>query len=213
MSYSLSMLVAIVIHIGSFLGIAAFSSAQSKVVLPSQRVVSAAQIIHVTSVKSSTSAPKPKSKAKILEKVPSEKTIPIPSQEQEKEPELAQKENESENEDVPSSSFETARAGEHDAADAIPTIEGSAANYRHNPNPNYPQLSVRMREEGKVFVKALVNKDGKVERCELMKSSGFERLDKSALDAVKQWLFIAQQRNGEAIASWVIVPVNFKLKT
>ncbi len=70
-----------------------------------------------------------------------------------------------------------------------------------------------MGEEGKVLLKVLVNENGKVVEAGVMESSGYERLDASAMEAVRRWEFVAQERNGKVVASWVIVPVNFTLNS
>ncbi|MBC7532066.1 MAG: energy transducer TonB [Oligoflexus sp.] len=84
--------------------------------------------------------------------------------------------------------------------------------YASNPEPQYPRMSRRFHEEGKVVLKVLISSDGKVLNLEVLHSSGFERLDSSALETVKSWIF---RLGAEKLAdeSWVIVPVNFKLNT
>ena len=59
---------------------------------------------------------------------------------------------------------------------------------------------------------SLVNEDGSVERLKLAQSSGYERLDQSALDAVRRWKFVPAKQGERAIAAWVMVPVVFNLK-
>jgi len=46
---------------------------------------------------------------------------------------------------------------------------------------------------------------------ELKSTSGSERLDQAALDAVRQWRFVPAKRGSEAIAAWVVVPISFSL--
>jgi protein TonB len=85
------------------------------------------------------------------------------------------------------------------------------ADYLANPKPPYPALSRRLGEEGVVRLKVFVNPDGSVSRLEIAKSSGFSRLDDSALKTVPNWKFVPAQQAGKAISAWVIVPIAFNL--
>lgn len=85
------------------------------------------------------------------------------------------------------------------------------AAYLQNPKPNYPALSRRLGEEGKVMLKVRVSSEGKPLNVDLEKSSGFERLDNSARQAVLGWRFVPAKRGDEAIEATVIVPVSFRL--
>lgn len=86
------------------------------------------------------------------------------------------------------------------------------ADYLNNPAPPYPPLSRRLREEGKVTLKVLVSAAGLPERIELARSSGSERLDRAAEDAVRRWKFVAARQGEQSIESWVLVPIIFKLQ-
>lgn len=87
------------------------------------------------------------------------------------------------------------------------------AAYLANPPPIYPVLSRRMGEEGKVMLRVHVEPDGRPSQVELRSSSGFPRLDDAALRAVRGWRFVPARRGDEAVAAWVLVPINFTLKT
>ena len=54
--------------------------------------------------------------------------------------------------------------------------------------PDYPSFSRKRREEGTVKIIITIEKGG-VTKAEVESSSGYERLDASALRAVKQWRF------------------------
>ena len=69
-----------------------------------------------------------------------------------------------------------------------------------------------MGEQGKVMLRVLVNADGLPEQIEIKESSGFERLDKAAINAVQRWRFVPGKRGGVPEAMWNIVPVNFVLE-
>lgn len=85
--------------------------------------------------------------------------------------------------------------------------------YLNNPKPQYPPMSRRIGEEGRVLFKVLVNANGDPETVEVTSSSGSERLDNAAWVAVKQWRFVPAKRNNEAISAYVMVPISFSLDT
>ena len=94
------------------------------------------------------------------------------------------------------------------AAPAEPQVI-SSVEYLRNPAPPYPPLAKRMGEQGKVTLRVLVNAQGKPEKIEIAKSSGFARLDDTAREAVRDWLFKPYTVNGRAEAFIVLVPLNF----
>jgi TonB family protein len=87
-----------------------------------------------------------------------------------------------------------------------------SAAYLQNPVPAYPSLSKRLGEEGKVILNVYINKEGEVKEINIAKSSGFERLDKSAVKTVKKWHFIAAKKGDKFVASEVQIPINFVLE-
>ena len=88
------------------------------------------------------------------------------------------------------------------------------ADYLNNPKPPYPALSKRLGEEGMVRLNILVNPDGSVAQLELLESSGHPRLDRSAMDAVQSsWKFEPARQDGKPVAAWVIVPIQFTLRS
>lgn len=96
---------------------------------------------------------------------------------------------------------------------APPPTPPNAADYLNNPKPPYPGLSKKLKEQGTVQLRALINPDGSVAKLELLKSSGYERLDSSAFNTVKNsWKFEPARQNGQPVAEWVNFPVNFTLK-
>ncbi|TXT37792.1 MAG: periplasmic protein TonB [Comamonadaceae bacterium] len=99
-------------------------------------------------------------------------------------------------------------------APVSPQIElpSSDADYLHNPSPNYPALSRRMREQGRVVVRVLIGVDGLAQKAEIRQSSGFERLDEAALKTVKNWRYVPGKRAGVVEAMWFSVPINYVLE-
>jgi protein TonB len=86
----------------------------------------------------------------------------------------------------------------------------SSADYLHNPKPLYPRLSERRNEQGTVILHVLVGADGRVREVGVKSSSGFERLDQAAREAVLDWTFVPGKRNGAAVEMAVDVPIRFK---
>ncbi len=86
------------------------------------------------------------------------------------------------------------------------------ADYLQNPAPRYPPLARRMRQQGKVLLRVLVNAGGTAAKIEVRQSSGSEMLDEAALDAVKRWRFVPARQGSDPVAAWVIVPITFTLQ-
>jgi protein TonB len=83
------------------------------------------------------------------------------------------------------------------------------ADYLENPSPHYPPTSRRLGETGRVLLRVFVSADGRAERVEVRTSSGFERLDDAAREAVARWRFVPAHRGEERVAAWVQVPIVF----
>lgn len=83
--------------------------------------------------------------------------------------------------------------------------------YLNNPAPAYPPLARRAKEQGRVVLRVLVSTAGTAQDVEVRTSSGFERLDRAAIDAVRRWRFVPARRGAETIAAWALVPVLFQL--
>ncbi|MDM7941333.1 MAG: energy transducer TonB [Hydrogenophaga sp.] len=100
------------------------------------------------------------------------------------------------------------------APPAPPRIDlpSSSADYLNNPRPPYPPLSRRLGEQGQVVVRVFIEVDGTASRAELRRSSGFERLDQTALQTVLRWRYVPGKRAGVAEAMWFNVPINFVLE-
>lgn len=87
------------------------------------------------------------------------------------------------------------------------------ADYLQNPAPAYPPVSRRLGEQGQVMLRVLVDSNGLPEKIEVQLASGFERLDRAAIDTVAQWRFVPARQGDTAIPGWVLIPIKFALKT
>jgi len=83
--------------------------------------------------------------------------------------------------------------------------------YLQNPQPEYPRMSKRLGEEGRVLLHVIVDTQGNPTEVTLKKTSGHERLDGAAIEAVKGWRFIPAMKNSVALIAAVDVPVKFSL--
>lgn len=86
------------------------------------------------------------------------------------------------------------------------------ADYLDNPAPAYPPLSRRMGEQGRVVLRVMVDASGLPSSVEIRTSSGSERLDQAALEAVKRWKFVPARQGERAVPAQVLVPISFNLK-
>lgn len=84
-------------------------------------------------------------------------------------------------------------------------------NYLRNPAPRYPETSRKNGEEGLVLLRVEVGPSGRPTSVELDAGSGFERLDRAAIDAVKRWIFEPARLGPLPVASTVKVPIRFRL--
>lgn len=83
--------------------------------------------------------------------------------------------------------------------------------YLNNPQPDYPSMSRRLGEEGRVLMKVLVSGNGTAKSVDIEESSGSERLDTAAVNAVRKWRFIPARKNNQPLDAFVLVPMKFSL--
>jgi periplasmic protein TonB len=90
---------------------------------------------------------------------------------------------------------------------APPLVEG--IDYVRAPAPVYPRESTRKRERGTVLLRVLVDALGHPSQIQVERSSGFDRLDNAARDAVAKALFRPHEVNGVAQPAQVLIPIEF----
>ncbi len=76
--------------------------------------------------------------------------------------------------------------------------------------PDYPEAAKKAGIEGKVFVKALIDKDGNPKKAIVIKSDA-EIFNQSAVDATMKSKFTPAVNMGEKIAVWIVLPYRFSL--
>jgi len=93
----------------------------------------------------------------------------------------------------------------------IPIVENATFKGKRTP-PVYPKRALMLKQEGVVFLKALIGINGDIKDIKIITSSGYTILDKSAIDAVRKWEFEPTHIDGKPSLSWVKVPVEFVIK-
>lgn len=64
---------------------------------------------------------------------------------------------------------------------------------------------------GEVVLRVHVEVDGFPHRVEIERSSGSRVLDRAAVDAARRWRFEAALRDGEPVASELLIPIDFRM--
>jgi protein TonB len=77
--------------------------------------------------------------------------------------------------------------------------------------PVYPVESRRRREQGTVRLRVIITPEGRVKEVAVASSSGFDRLDQAALDAVRHWRFRPGTQAGLAVEAVGFLSIPFKL--
>jgi protein TonB len=78
--------------------------------------------------------------------------------------------------------------------------------------PNYPASARRLGVQGTTLLRVHVLADGHIGDVLVEQSAGHPDLDDAATEAVKRWRFDPARRGKEAVAMWVLLPVEFKLR-
>ncbi|MBP6563591.1 MAG: energy transducer TonB, partial [Neisseriaceae bacterium] len=90
-----------------------------------------------------------------------------------------------------------------------PTHSGGHLN---NPQPPYPTQSLEAEEEGSVGLRVKVEANGRPSNVELAKSSGYPRLDRSALKTVREkYRFTPATQNGQPIPYTYTFSIRFNI--
>lgn len=87
----------------------------------------------------------------------------------------------------------------------------STVEYVREPIPRYPPQSRRLREEGLVILRVLIDEQGQACNIEIETSSGYARLDHAAKEAVTRAAFRPYLEDGEPRRALVLIPIEFSL--
>jgi len=75
----------------------------------------------------------------------------------------------------------------------------------------YPESAKLAGQEGRVLIKAFIDKEGNVTKTRVVRSSGFPELDQAAQEAVMKMKFEPARRGNVTEESTVGIPINFSL--
>jgi protein TonB len=87
----------------------------------------------------------------------------------------------------------------------------STVEYIREPAPRYPPQSRKLREQGLVMLKVLIDEKGVACSVEIESSSGYARLDHAAREAVTRAAFRPYVEDGEPRRALVLIPIEFYL--
>ncbi|MEO6958487.1 MAG: energy transducer TonB [Burkholderiaceae bacterium] len=92
-----------------------------------------------------------------------------------------------------------------------PRLIGTVDYLGSRPHPDYPRVSMRRGETGRVVVRVFISRQGLVEKATVRTSSGFSRLDESAVNAVRAARFKPYTENGVPYPAIADIPFDFVL--
>jgi protein TonB len=87
----------------------------------------------------------------------------------------------------------------------------STVEYVREPSPRYPPQSRRLREQGLVVLRVVIDERGEASSIEIETSSGHARLDDAARAAVLRAAFRPYVEDGEPRRALVLIPIEFAL--
>jgi len=91
-------------------------------------------------------------------------------------------------------------------------IPSSAVQYLEPPQLEYPRISSRLGEAGRVMVRVYIDEAGLPHQVQVSTSSGYPRLDAAAVSAVRRARFKPYTENGRPTAGWAFIPLAFDLE-
>jgi periplasmic protein TonB len=77
--------------------------------------------------------------------------------------------------------------------------------------PTYPSAPRRLGIQGTTVLRVHVMADGRIGAVLVEHSAGHPDLDQAAMEAVRRWRFEPARRGADAVAMWVLLPVEFRL--
>ncbi len=78
--------------------------------------------------------------------------------------------------------------------------------------PVYPQSARSRRQQGQVIVRVVISSVGQPISIDLQQTSGFDALDRAAIDAVRRAQFRPYAENGVPLDALVDIPFDFVLR-
>jgi periplasmic protein TonB len=87
----------------------------------------------------------------------------------------------------------------------------AAVEYVQQPAPRYPPQSRRLREQGLVVLRVLIDEAGNACSIDVETSSGHPRLDAAAREAIQHATFRPYMEDGAPRRALVLIPIEFSL--
>ncbi|HET7358777.1 MAG TPA: TonB family protein [Rhodanobacteraceae bacterium] len=85
--------------------------------------------------------------------------------------------------------------------------------YIEAPPPVYPMQARRLRLQGRVLLRVLVDAQGRPQQVLVQDSSGHRLLDRTAREQVlRYWRFRPAEVDGRRVRAWALIPVDFNLR-
>jgi TonB family protein len=97
----------------------------------------------------------------------------------------------------------------HDTGSGV--LQLTQVSLSHAPPPRYPDAARKDSKQGRVLLRVLVDEEGKSKIVEIYLSSGSRILDQAAAENVTRWSFSPARYGGTPTASWVKIPVDFRI--
>ena len=91
----------------------------------------------------------------------------------------------------------------------VPPVIDAAKNCK---KPSYPPASVRLGEKGTVLLRFLIDTDGRVKSSEVQSSSGHQRLDEAAREALSLCRFKPGISDGQPVEAWATLRYTWVLQ-
>jgi protein TonB len=91
----------------------------------------------------------------------------------------------------------------------VPPVIDAAKNCK---KPSYPAASVRLGEKGTVLLRFLIDTDGRVKSSEVQSSSGHQRLDEAAREALSLCRFKPGISDGQPVEAWATLRYTWVLQ-
>jgi protein TonB len=83
---------------------------------------------------------------------------------------------------------------------------------RKKPRPSYPSGARAFREQGSLVVSVVISTDGAVSEPRILEALPAPTMSYAALEAVRQWEFEPARLDGEPVAVYYTLTVNFSLR-
>lgn len=104
--------------------------------------------------------------------------------------------------------FALAATPKEEKLDEYPSIQGGMSALI--PHIKYPDAARKEGVTGKVFISLRVDIDGAVDSIKVVKSARAD-LDEAALAAIRAVKWVPAKKNGKPVATFVTIPIDFKL--